>query len=102
MRNIGEDAMNDFYKKLVDLYAENQLSEELRDELESEAFHDPELSYEMTTLKRTVDLIHNMPDPGFSEESYQRILMKLYARGVELQPKAPAPAHLQYNLPIQT
>lgn len=94
--------MNDFYNKLVDLYAGGELSEELQEELESEAFRDPELSYEMTTLRKTVDLIQCVPDPGFTEESYQRILMKLYARGVDLQPKAPAPAHLQYSLPIQT
>src|SRR5947209_3445361 len=102
MRNIGEDAMNDFYKKLVDLYAGGELTEELQEELESEAFRDPDLSYEMTTMKRTVDLMRNMPDVPFTEESYQRILMKLYARGVELETKSPPPAHLQYSLPIQT
>jgi len=94
--------MNDFYKKLVDLYAGGELTEELEEELEADAFRDPELSYEMTTLKRTVDLIQSSPEPNFTEESYQRILMKLYARGVDLQHKTPTPAHLQYSLPIQT
>lgn len=94
--------MNDFYKKLVDLYAGGELTEELQEELESNAFRDPDLSYEMTTLKKTVELMKSMPDPTFTEESYQRILMKLYARGVDLEPKSPDPAHLQYSLPIQT
>lgn len=94
--------MNDFYKKLVDLYAGEELTEELQEELEAEAFRDPELSYEMATLKKTVQIIRNSPEPDFTEESYQRILMKLYARGVDLQPKAPDPAHLQYSLPIQS
>jgi len=103
MRNIGENAMNnDFYQKLVDLYAGGELTEELEDELEGEAFHNPDLSYELTTMKRTVDMMRNMPDPGFTEESYQRVLMKLYARGVDLQTKGPTPSHLQYQLPIQT
>jgi anti-sigma factor RsiW len=94
--------MNEFYQKLVDLYADGELTEELQEELESSAFRDSDLSYEMTTMKKTVDLMHNMPDPTFTEESYQRILMKLYARGADLETKAPSPAHLQYSLPIQT
>ena len=94
--------MNEFYNKLVDLYAGGELTEELEKELEQEAFLDPDLTYEMSTLKKTVDMIHSVPEPNFTEESYQRILMKLYARGVELQTKRPDPAHLQYSLPIQT
>ena len=94
--------MNDFYKKLVDLYAGGELTEELQEELEAEAFRDPELSYEMTTLKKTVELVRSVPDANFTEESYQRILMKLYARGVEPEIQSPQPAHLQYSLPIQT
>jgi hypothetical protein len=94
--------MNDFYRKLVDLYAGGELTEELQEELEFEALRDPELSYEMSTLKKAVDMIKSSPEPQFTEESYQRILMKLYARGVDLQHKTPTPAHLQYSLPIQT
>ena len=94
--------MNDFYKKLVDLYAGGELTEELEEELESEAFRNPDLSYDMTTLKKTVDMMQGSPGPQFTEESYQRILMKLYARGADLETKSPAPAHLQYSLPIQT
>jgi hypothetical protein len=94
--------MNDFYQKLVDLYAGGELTEELQEELEANAFLDPDLSYEMTTLKRTVQMIQGSPEPNFTEESYQRILMKLYARGVDLQHKTPTPVHLQYSLPIKT
>ncbi|HEY3781358.1 MAG TPA: hypothetical protein VGL56_09770 [Fimbriimonadaceae bacterium] len=94
--------MNDLYNKLVDLYAGGELTEELEQELESKAFRDSDLAYEMSTLKKTVDIIQNAPDPTFTEESYQRILMKLYARGVELQTKSPDPAHLQFQLPINT
>jgi len=94
--------MNDMYRKLVDLYAGGELTEELEDELESAAFQDPDLSYEMTTLRKTVDVIRNMPEPSFTEESYQRILMKLYARGADLQIESPHPSHLQYSLPIQS
>ena len=94
--------MNDMYRKLVDLYAGGELTEELEDELEAAAFQDTDLSFEMTTLRKTVDLIRNMPEPSFTEESYQRILMKLYARGADLQPQSPDPAHLQFSLPIQS
>lgn len=94
--------MNEFYKQLLDLYAGGELTDELKEELESAAFRDPELTYEMTTLKKTVDILHSVPEPTFTEESYQRILMKLYARGVELQTQSPDPTHLQLQLPIHT
>ena len=94
--------MNDFYKKLVDLYAGGELTEELLEDLEAQAMRDPDLSYDMSTLKKTVELMQSVPGPNFTEESYQRILMKLYARGVDLEPQSPHPAHLQYSLPIQT
>jgi hypothetical protein len=94
--------MNDLYNKLVDLYAGRELTEELEEELESAAFRDSDLSYEMSTMRKTVDLLQGAPGPEFTEESYQRILMKLYAKGVDLQHKTPTPAHLQYSLPIQT
>lgn len=93
---------SDFYKKLVDLYAGRELTEELEDELESEAFRDPDLSYEMTTLRKTVDTLRSSNEPEFTEESYHRVLMKLYARGADIEPKSPTPAHMQYSLPIQT
>jgi hypothetical protein len=92
----------DFYRKLVDMYAGRDLPEELELEMEWAAFGDAELSHEMTTLRQTVDALKSLPKPEFTEESYQRILMKLYAKGAIVEPKSPTPVHLQYQLPIQT
>jgi hypothetical protein len=91
----------EFYQKLVDLYAGRELPAELEQELELAAFDDPNLSHDMATLRHTVDALHATGRPDFTEESYQRILMKLYARGASIQSTAPEPAHLQYHLPMQ-
>lgn len=93
---------SELYQKLVDMYAAGELTEELQETLNSEAFGNAELSHEMSTMRMTMDALHEMPDPEFTEESYQRILMKLYFRGADVQPHSPEPAHLQYHLPIQT
>ena len=90
----------DFYKKLVDLYAADELPTELKEELEAAAFGDQELSHDMSTLKTTVNALQNLPAPEFTEESFERVLMKLYARGVDVQPKSPPSPHLQYRLPM--
>ena len=92
---------NELYKKLVDLYAGRELPQELEDQMQIAAYTDTELSHDMATLRRTVDSIQAIPAPEFSEESYQRILMKMYARGAQVQTKTPTPTHLQYHLPIQ-
>jgi hypothetical protein len=92
---------NELYKKLVDLYAGQELPAELQDQLELAAFKDPELNHDMSTLRRTVDLLQHDAGPQFTEESYQRILMRLYSRGVEVQTQQDAPAHMQYYLPMQ-
>lgn len=92
---------NDLYSRLVDLYAGRELPDDVEREMEREAAKDPALYADMTSLRDTVDHVRSIPGPDFTEESYQRILMKLYARGAEFQPKAPAPTHLQYQLPIQ-
>ena len=92
---------NDLLNKLVDLYAGRELSSELEQQMEEAAAEDQNIRFEMTTLRETVDTLHSDSGPEFTEESYQRILMKLYARGAAIQPKAQAPAHLQYQLPIQ-
>lgn len=91
----------EFYRKLVDLYAGGELPLELQTELEEAAADNPELHAEMIALKKTVDLLRDEPAPDMTEESYQRILIKLYARGVDPQPKSPTPEYLQYYLPIQ-
>lgn len=88
------------YRKLVDLYAGSELPAELEEEMEAAGFRDKELSHDMTTLRQTVELMRTSPRPALTEESMQRILMKLYSRGVDIQPKAPEPMHLQYHLPI--
>jgi hypothetical protein len=92
---------SEIYKKLVDLYAGNELPAELNDQLEMAAFNDPELAHDMATLRKTVDILQRDSEPEFTEESYQRILLKMYSRGAAIQPVAPDPAHLQYSLPMQ-
>jgi hypothetical protein len=92
---------SDFYKKLVDLYAGHDLPAELEDQLELAAADDQELSRDMLTIRHTVEMLHKEPQPEFTEESYQRVLLKLYTRGVALQTTTPDPAHLQYHLPMQ-
>lgn len=91
----------DLYSKLVDLYAGRELPAELEDQMELAAASDATLSHDMRTLRGTVDALHAVETPEFTEESYQRILMKVYARGIEMQTSAPTPIHLQYQLPIQ-
>jgi hypothetical protein len=92
---------SELYQKLVDLYAGRELPSELEDQMELAAFNDQSLSHDMSSLRKTVDMAKATPTPEFTEESYQRILMKLYARGVEVQTSAPDPVHLQYQLPMQ-
>jgi hypothetical protein len=91
---------SELYRKLVDLYAGRELPTELEDEMDLASFRDSGLSREMHSLRKTVDFLRADRGPEFTEESYQRILMKLYARGANIQPRAPEPLHLQYHLPI--
>jgi hypothetical protein len=92
---------NELYNKLVDLYAGRELSQELEDELEMAAYNDPALSHDMATMRRTVETLQADRGPEFTEESYQRVLMKLYARGAVVESQNSIPIHLQYHLPIQ-
>lgn len=92
---------SELYQKLVDLYAGRELPAELEDQMELAAFNDPALSHEMATLRKTADMIRAEPTPEFTEESYQRILMKMYARGVEVQTQVPDSTYIQYQLPMQ-
>lgn len=93
---------NDFYKKLVDMYAGSELPEELEEEMEWASFGDPELCHDMATLRKTVELLRAMPKPEFTEESKQRILMRLCAKGADVNPKQSTVIYLQYQLPIQS
>ncbi len=92
---------HEIYNQLVDIYAGRELPTELESEMEAAAFTDLALSHNMATLRRTVDLLQSQPKPEFTEESYQRVLMKIYARGGNIEPKSATPTHLQYHLPIQ-
>ncbi len=92
---------SEFYRKLVDLYAGRELPSELDDQMNVAASSDQELRHDMMTLRKTVDMVHAEPAPEFTEESYQRILIRLYASGIDPQPKSPIPSHFQYQLPIQ-
>ncbi len=69
--------------------------------MEMAAFGDSDLSHDMTTLRKTVDLLQMEQAPSFTEESCQRVLMRLYARGAQIESIAPAPVHMQYHLPMQ-
>jgi anti-sigma factor RsiW len=91
---------NQFYQKLVDMYAENELSAELTQELEQVAKGDKPLQLDMSSLKQTVEALREEAAPIFTEESNQRILMKLYARGAAVESRNTTPFHLQYPLPI--
>lgn len=90
----------EFYRKLVDLYASGELPEELVHEMEVAALSDRDLSHEMHSLKSTISMLKSEEDPEFTEESYHRILMKLYASGAQIETQSPTPVHLQYQLPI--
>lgn len=92
---------NELYNKLVDLYAGHELPAELEDNMELAAASDPDLNHEMTTLRRVFDALQTLDEPEFTDESYHRILMRLYARGGDIQPQTPAPSHFQYPLPLQ-
>jgi hypothetical protein len=91
--------MNETYRKLVDLYAGEELPQELTLEMEEAAKSDPQLYQDMTSLRSTVETLRADEVP-FTEESYQRVLMKLYARGGHLQAHSPEPKYLQYQLPM--
>lgn len=92
---------NELYSKLVDLYAGRELPAELEDQMELAAAGNTGLNHEMTTLRRVVDTLQTLDEPEYTEESYHRILLKLYARGADIQPQAPVSSHFQYNLPLQ-
>ncbi|MEQ1933382.1 MAG: hypothetical protein ABL962_05825, partial [Fimbriimonadaceae bacterium] len=60
--------MTETYRKLVDLYAGHELTDELNEELESAANADPELAADMASLRLTVDALQSTPEPEFTEE----------------------------------
>lgn len=92
--------MKETYEKLVDLYAGEDLPQELMDELEAAAKLDPALSQEMASLKGTVQALKNAPAPEFTQETFHRILMRMYTKGAIAEPLSPEPTHLQLRLPL--
>ena len=86
---------------MVDLYAGDELPQELKEELESRAMSDPELSHDMYTLRKVHEVLQKSDGPHLTEESSQRILMKMRTKGARIEQNSPDPAHLQYHLPIQ-
>jgi hypothetical protein len=93
---------SEFYTKLVDLYAGGELTEELNAEMERAAIGDPDLGHDMMSLRTTVRLMQESPAPEFTEESFQRILLRMRQRGADVEVPSPEPAHWQYRLPIQS
>lgn len=91
----------DLYWKLVDLYAGHELPTAVEEEMEIAALAEPDLAEEMRTMRETYDCLKDEPVPEFSEETNQRILMKLYLAGTDLEPATPATPHFQYQLQIQ-
>lgn len=97
--------MNELYKKLVDVYVGGDLGSEVPSDLgsilEAEAAKDAEVAQDLASMQATYQELMDMPAPEFTEESYQRILLKVYTRGGELQTKTPVASHLQFHLPLQ-
>jgi hypothetical protein len=91
--------MKDFYNKLVDLYAGDELPVELNDQMEIAAYADADLRRDMKTLKQTVEMVHSDAGPEFTEDSYQRILTQIYSK-IGAKPVSFESSPLQYQLPI--
>lgn len=92
--------MNNIYDKLVDMYAGQELAEDLNAELEAVAANNLALKADMASLRSTVTRLQNDDDGAYTDETHARILMKIYARAGELQQGAPEPIYLQYQLPM--
>lgn len=92
----------ELYKKLVDMYVGQELTEELMQEMKAFSQTDDELKQDMISLRATVDILQEMHhDVDVSEETHQRILLKLRSAGVQIENAAPEPQYWQYQLPMQ-
>jgi len=92
--------MSDLYRKLVDLYAGNELSEELAYELKSAAGQDESLATDMATLKQTVDLLQSDEGPEFNESDYLRIIFRMQTAGADISFAEEDRNPGQYHLPM--
>ena len=90
----------ELYERLVDLYVGDELPEELMEEFELASTRNRQLAQDMHSLRQTVEMLRAIPQPKYREESFHRILFKLYAGGANPQPKSSPPAYFQYQLPI--
>lgn len=88
----------DLYRRLIDLYAADELPTELAQDVEAAAQADPELAEDLESLQATVQALRNTPKPEFTEQSQAHVELLLQLRGVSLTP-TPAP-EIQYHLPI--
>lgn len=99
---------HDILKKLVDLYAAHELPLAVEEEMEVAATADPELAFEMRSLRETVDSIRESDKPVFTQEIEERILNKILMRqyGSQNSPIVDDVAtnhfHYQYQLPIRS
>jgi hypothetical protein len=92
--------MSDLYRKLVDLYAGNELSEELANELQTAAGNDQSLATDMATLKQTVDLLRSDEGPEFNESDYLRIIFRMQTAGADISFAEEDRHPGQYHLPM--
>jgi len=89
---------NAFYQKLVDMYAGDELTEELVAEMDTAAATDAGLKLEMDSLKRTVRVLKLLPEAELTDVCAQRILRKILD-GAEIPAEIADPAALrQYRL----
>ncbi len=92
--------MNTIYDKLVDMYAGQELAEDLNAELEAAAASNPTLKADMASLRSTVNRLQSDSENPYTDETHARILMKIYARAGEIERGTPEPIYLQYQLPM--
>lgn len=91
---------DNLYQKLVDLYAGDELPQELMDELEQAALTQPGLAWEMQTLRTVVRQLHAIPAPPEMEASLENVLAKLRQEGVPIKEDEPKVVYLQHYLPL--
>ncbi|MBX3112904.1 MAG: hypothetical protein KF857_12970 [Fimbriimonadaceae bacterium] len=89
---------NSFYQKLVDMYAGNELTEELVAEMDAAATADPDLRHDMASLSLTVDVLRSLPGPELTDVCTQRILRRILD-GADIPAEIADPAAIrQYRL----
>lgn len=92
-----------FYRKLVDMYAGDELPTELAAEMDEAAKSDPSLRIDMDSLRRTLRVLKSLPEPELTEVCAQRILRKILdAAGVPADiPDAAAMRQYRFPFPLE-